>query len=58
MHIHPTPIQIKNEVTKAMIERFGDMPSHYVSAMFDALDKGIRTACDEHQKLKEVLTNG
>ena len=55
MHKHPTPIQIKNEIMKAMIERFNNMPSHHVSDMFDALDAGITAACDKHNKLKEAM---
>ena len=57
MHTHPTPVQIKNEIIKAMIERFDNMPSNYVSAMFDAVDAGIKKANENHDDLLKAMNN-
>jgi len=57
MHRHPTPIQIKNEIIRAMIERFNNMPSQYVSAMLDAVDVGIEQANKNHDAFKEAMGN-
>ena len=57
MHTHPTPIQIKNEIIKAMIERFNNMPSNYVSAMFDAVDAGIKQANENHDAYMKAMNN-
>ena len=57
MHKHPTPLQIKNEVIKAMVERFEDMPRKYVSAMFDAVNVGITQANINHHAFMEAMNN-
>ena len=35
----------------AMVEKFGNMTSQQVSDMMDALDTGIKSACEEHDKI-------
>ena len=51
MHKHPTPVSIKSHVLMAMVEKFGNMTSQQVSDMMDALDTGIKEACEEHDKI-------
>ena len=51
MHKHPTPVSIKSHVLMAMVEKFGNMTSQQVSDMMDALDTGIESACEEHDKI-------
>ena len=55
MHKHPTPAEIKMQVTVAMIERFGNMTSQQVSDMLEALDTGVKKACDDHDKFLEKM---
>ena len=51
MHKHPTPVSIKSHVLMAMVEKFGNMTSQQVSDMIDALDEGVKSACEEHDKI-------
>ena len=55
MQKHPTPAEIKMQVTVAMIERFGNMTSQQVSDMLEALDTGVKKACDDHDKFLEKM---
>ena len=52
MHKHPTPAMIKSHILMAMVEKFGNMTSQQVSDMMDALEEGIKEACEEHDKIR------
>lgn len=51
MHKHPTPVTIKLHVLKAMMHKFDSMTYDQVSAMIDALDEGVKKACDRHDEI-------
>ena len=36
---------------ESMVEKFGNMTSQQVSDMIDALDVGVKSACEEHDKI-------
>ena len=51
MHKHPTPAFIKSHILMAMVEKFGTMTSQQISDMMNALEEGIKEACEEHDKI-------
>lgn len=57
MHKHPTPIEIKCEIYKAIVAKAvgENIPPHTIIRIFDAVDNGVKTANEKHDKLLEVL---
>jgi len=51
MYKHPTPVSIKMHVLQSMVEKFGNMTRQQVSDMIDALDEGVKKACDKHDQI-------
>lgn len=57
MNKHPTPIQIKCEIYKAIVAKAvgENIPPHTIIRIFDAVDIGVKTANEKHDELLEAL---
>ena len=57
MHKHPTPSVIKARITEALVQRGESIDSITMSIVYEAIDAGIKSANEQHDKALGV-TNG